>query len=145
VSEDIKQAVQQVFEKVWNRGDTSAADQIFADSYVAHIADIPSPINSADEFKQFVALFRALSPGIFFTIEDQVAEGDRVATRWSVRLQTSGGGPAAESADESTLVTGMSMHKMTNGKLVESWDNWDSMTAFQSMGQDLFESLSLNM
>ena len=145
MSEDIKQAVQQVFEKVWNQGDTSAADQIFADSYVAHIADIPSPINSADEFKQFVALFRALSPGIFFTIEDQVAEGDRVATRWSVRLQTSSGEPAAESVDESTLVTGMSMHKMTNGKLVESWDNWDSMTAFQSMGQDLFESLSLNM
>jgi predicted SnoaL-like aldol condensation-catalyzing enzyme len=144
VSEDIKQAVQQVFEKVWNQGDTSAADQIFADSYVAHIADIPSPINSADEFKQFVALFRALSPGLWFTIEDQVAEGDMVATRWSARLQTSSS-PAAESADEGVLVTGMSMHKMTDGKLVESWDNWDSMTAFQSMGQDLFESLSLNM
>jgi predicted SnoaL-like aldol condensation-catalyzing enzyme len=144
VSEDIKQAVQQVFEKVWNQGDTSAADQIFADTYVAHIANIPSPINSADEFKQFVALFRALSPGICFTIEDQVAEGDKVATRWSARLQTSGS-PAAESADEGTLVTGMSMHRMTDGKLVESWDNWDSMTAFQSMGQDLFESLSLNM
>ena len=144
MAENIKQAVQQVFEKVWNQGDTSAADQIFADSYVAHIADIPSPINSADEFKQFVALFRALSPGMRFTIEDQVAEGDKVATRWSVRFQTSAS-PAAESADESTLVTGMSMHKMTNGKLVESWDNWDSMTAFQSMGQDLFESLSLNM
>jgi len=79
-----------------------------------------------------------------FTIDDQVAEGDKVATRWSARLQTSGS-PAAESADEGTLVTGMSMHRMTNGKLVESWDNWDSMTAFQAMGQDLFESLSLNM
>ena len=144
MSEDIKQVVQQVFEKVWNQGDTSAADQILADNFVAHIADIPSPINSADEFKQFVALFRALSPGICFTIEDQVAEGDKVATRWSARLQTSGS-PAAESSAEGTLVTGMSMHKMANGKLVESWDNWDSMTAFQSMGQDLFESLSLNM
>jgi len=144
VSEDIKQVVRQVFEKMWNQGDTSAADQILADNYVAHIADIPSPINSADEFKQFVALFRALSPGICFTIEDQVAEGDKVATRWSVRLLTTESS-AVDPADEGTLVTGMSMHKMTNGKLVESWDNWDSMTAFQSMGQDLFESLSLNM
>ena len=144
MSEDIKQAVQQVFEKIWNQGDMSAADQILADNYVAHVADIPSPINSADEFKQFVALFRALSPGICFTIEDQVAEGDKVATRWSARLQASAT-PAIDSADESILVTGMSMHKMANGKLVESWDNWDSMTAFESMGQDLFESLSLNM
>ena len=145
MSEDIKQAVQRVFEKVWNQGDTSAADQIFADTYVAHIANIPSPINSVDEFKQFVALFRALSPDMRFTIDDQVAEGDKVATRWTLRLQISGDESAAESTDEGIAVTGMSMHKMTNGKLVESWDNWDSMTAFQSMGQDVFESLSLNM
>ena len=71
MSEDIKQVVRQVFEKMWNQGDMSAADQILADNYVAHVADIPSPINSADEFKQFVALFRALSPGICFTIKDQ--------------------------------------------------------------------------
>ena len=145
MSEDIKQAVQKVFEKIWNQGDTSAADQIFADTYVAHIASISSPINSADEFKQFVALFRALSPDMCFTIDDQVAEGDKVATRWTVRFPSSSDGLVAESANEDIVVTGMSMHKMTNGKLVESWDNWDSMTAFQSMGQDVFESLSLNM
>jgi steroid delta-isomerase-like uncharacterized protein len=145
VSEDIKQVVQKVFEQVWNQGDTSAADQIFADNYVANIANISSPINSADEFKLFVAPFRALSPDMCFTIDDQVAEGDKVATRWTVRLQNSGDGSVAEAADEGIVVTGMSMHKMTNGKLVESWDNWDSMTAFQSMGQDVFESLSLNM
>jgi predicted ester cyclase len=80
-----------------------------------------------------------------FTIDDQIAEGDKVATRWTLRLQTSGDESVAESADEGIAVTGMSMHKMTNGKLVESWDNWDSMTAFQSLGQDVFESLSLNM
>jgi hypothetical protein len=39
----------------------------------------------------------------------------------------------------------MSIHKMANGRLVESWDNWDAMTVFQSMGQDVFESLSLNL
>ena len=145
MSEDIKQAVRKVFEKVWNQGDTSVADEIFADTYVAHIANIPSSINSADEFKQFVALFRALSPDMCFTIDDQIAEGDKVATRWTLRLQASGDESVAESADEGIAVTGMSMHKMTNGKLVESWDNWDSMTAFQSLGQDVFESLSLNM
>ncbi len=69
MSEDIKQAVQHIFEKAWNQGDTSAADQVFADSHVAHIADIHSPINNADEFKQSVALFRALSPGIFLPLK----------------------------------------------------------------------------
>ena len=145
MSADIKQTVQKVFEQVWNQGDTSVVDQLFADSFVANIANIPTPINSADEFKQFVALFRALSPDLNFTINDQVAEGDKVATRWTVRFPSSGEGLDAESGHEDVAVTGMSMHKMTNGKLVESWDNWDSMTAFQSLGQDVFESLSLNM
>ena len=145
MSGDIKQAVRNVFEKVWNEGDASVADQIYADSYVAHIANISSTINGVEEFIQFVALFRAISPSLCFTIEDQVSEGDKVATRWTARMQNSGDGPASESAGEEVLVTGMSMHRMAEGRLVESWDNWDAMTVFQTLGQDVFESLSLSL
>jgi len=145
VSEDIKQVVRTLFEEVWNQGDTSVADQIFADSYVAHQSNVISSINSADELKQFIALFRALSPGLCFTIEDQIAEDDKVATRWNVRIKPGGDGLDSASAAEGIVVTGISIHRMVDGKLVESWDNWDSMKAFQSMGQDVFESLALNM
>lgn len=145
MSEDIKQLVRSVFETVWNHGDAATAGQIYADSYVANIANMPSAICGVEEFMQFVALFRAISPDLTFTVDDQVSEGDKVATRWTARLRSNGDAQAPQSEDENIVVTGMSFHQVANGKLVESWDNWDAMTVFQSMGQDVFESLSLNL
>jgi len=145
MSEHIKRTVRLVFENVWNLGDTDAANRIYADTYTAHIANLPSAINGVEEFKQFVALFRAISPDLCFTIEDQISEDNKVATRWTARLQDNQEGTAGDPVGEQLVVTGMSIHKMANGRLVESWDNWDAMTVFQSMGQDVFELLSLKL
>ena len=145
MSEQTKQTVRKVFEDVWNKGDTSVAAQLYADSYVAHIANLSSTIAGVDEFIQFVALFRALSPDLCFTIDDQISQEDKVATRWTVRIQNKGDFAGNGVAGEEIVVTGMSMHRLADGRLVESWDNWDAMTAFQSLGQDVFESLSLTL
>ena len=118
MSEDIKQVVRSVFETVWNHGDADTADRIYADSYVANIANVPSAIHGVEEFVQFVALFRAISPDLRFTVEDQVSEGDKVATRWTARLKSSGDGPDAQPAGENIVVTGMSFHQLANGKLL---------------------------
>ncbi len=106
---------------------------------------MPSAISSVEEFKQFVTLFRALSPELCFTVEDQIAEGDKVATRWTATIRNTGELSASEPAGGDIIVAGMSLHKVVDGRLVESWDNWDAMTAFQALGQDMFESLSLNL
>ena len=135
MSEENKMIVRQNYETVWNKGDLTSADQIYADSYVAHLAEMPFAIDSAETFKQFVALFRALTPGICFTVKDQLAEGDKVATRWTARM------PSAENA----LVSGISIHRVREGKMTESWDNWDAMTAFHALGEDVFETLSLTL
>lgn len=145
MSEQNIQTVRKVFEGVWNEGDTSIAAQIYADSYVAHIANVSSTIAGMDEFIQFVALFRALSPDLSFTIDDQICQADKVATRWTVRIQNKGDFSGNGVVGEEIAVTGMSMHRLVDGRLVESWDNWDAMTAFQSLGQDVFESLSLTL
>ena len=145
MSEEIKQIVRKNYEDVWSQGDLSAADQIYADTYVAHIANMPSAISGAEQFKQFVALFRALSPDLCFTVEEQIAEGDKVATRWTARTRNTGDLLPLAAAGNEIVITGISIHKVAAGRLAESWDNWDAMTAFQAMGQDVFETLSLNL
>ena len=52
---------------------------------------------------------------------------------------------ASAAAAGDVTVTGMSIHKLADGKIVESWDNWDAMTAFQALGQDMLEMLTLNL
>jgi predicted ester cyclase len=116
VSEDLKQLVRKNYENVWNQGDVSVADQIYADNYIAHIANMPSAISSVEEFKQFVVLFRALSPDLFFTVEDQIAEGDKVATRWTATIRNTGELSASEPAGGDIIVAGMSIHKVVDGR-----------------------------
>lgn len=145
MSEENKGLSRKSFETVWSEGDLAVADQICAPDYVAHIANIPTVISGVEQFKQFVALFRALSPDLQFEVEDQIAEGDKVATRWTARTRGAEGLAALVSADGEIEVAGITIHRVAQGRLAESWDNWDAMTAFQALGQDVFEQLSLSL
>ena len=145
MTEEIKKIVRKYFETVWNEGDPSAVDEILAEGYVAHIANISSAIRGVEQFKQFITLFRALSPNLNFVVEDQLAEGDKVATRWTARNWGSGGSLPLSSTGDEIAVTGITIHKVADGRLTESWDNWDAITAFQAMGQDAMETLMLDL
>ena len=145
MSDETKALARKVFRDVWSHADEAVADQIYARDYVAHIASAPKSIRGIEQFKQFVVLFRALSPDLDFTVEDQVAEGDKVVTRWTARGTTSGVLTDSAARGQQIAVTGISIHRILNGKLAESWDNWDSLTAMQALGSDMFESVSLSL
>jgi len=143
--EDHKMVIRQVFEEIWNRSNFSLIDQVYAPEYVAHIAGSPSDIEGPEQFKQFVALHGVLTSELNFNIDDQIAEGDRVATRWTATSTTASGLIAGASDGQSVTVTGISIHRLTEGKIVESWDNWDALTLYQSLGSDVFERVSLGI
>jgi predicted ester cyclase len=83
--EENKAIVRRNFEEIWNKENFSVADETHASDYVAHIASSPEDIKGIQQFKQFVALFHFAFPDTQFTIEDQIAEGSKVATRWTAR------------------------------------------------------------
>ena len=140
-----KTLAQRFFIEFWNRGNPAVADQICADNYVAHVASVPEAIQGIERFKQFVALFHVLLPDLNFEIEDQIAEGDKVVTRWTARGIASGAPGDTMSTTEQITFTGISIHRVADGKLVESWDNWDALTTLQALGSDVFESISLSL
>ncbi len=103
---------------------------------MAHISHDAEVIRGIEAFKQFVALFQALHPDLQFTIEDQIAEGDQVVTRWTARSPGLG---------TDVAVTGISIHRLADGRFVESWDNWDTVGALQARGQELFDKIGLSI
>ena len=100
------------FERLWDKEDVAAADEIYAQDYL-HLP--PSPWQPArrrrDEVQQGVARIRRANPGSSVTIEDMIAEGDRVAIRWS--LGRAGNPPMA---------AGITIQRIVNGRIVEGWD-----------------------
>ncbi len=143
--EDPKDVIRQVFDEVWNKNDLSIVDEVYSQDYVAHVAGAPRDIEGPEQFKQFVALHSVLTTNLAFSIEDQIAEDNRVATRWTSTAIPAAGLVSVPGDSQAVTVTGISIHRFADGKIVESWDNWDLLTIHQALGADVFESVSLSI
>ena len=125
--------VRRLYEEVWNGGKLAAADEILAPDCVGHdpfFAPEPGPEGA----KRLVRAFRAAFPGAQISIEEQVAEGDRVATRWTVRGDRTDGLPDVVPTGEREEVAGISIHRVSAGKIAESWDGWDTLGLTEQLG-----------
>jgi predicted SnoaL-like aldol condensation-catalyzing enzyme len=136
LSEANKNTVRAIFEKFWNRADWSLAETFFHPDHVGHIAHLPARLQGVESIQHFAALLHALHPDLAFSVEDQIAEGDRVATRWTAR---------SSHFEAGTVVTGISIHRLAEGRVAETWDNWDAIGLLQDSGPAVFEKIGLSL
>lgn len=73
-------------------------------------------------------------PDTHFTIDDMIAEGDRVAIRWTVRATHRGEFEGIAPTGKPVTVTGTMVARIANGKLVEGWQNFDALGLLQQIG-----------
>ena len=79
-------------------------------------------------------MYRQAFPDFRFTVEDQLAEGDRVATRWTWQGTHSGEFMGAAPTGKEVKLTGMTIHRLRNGKIQEGWFNWDFLGELRQIG-----------
>jgi steroid delta-isomerase-like uncharacterized protein len=132
MSEQNKALERRLIENVWNKGNLSVVDDVVASDYVGHQAR--SDTRGPDGFKQYFAMLRGAFPDIHFTIEDQIAEGDRVTTRWTARATHQGTFQGIPPTGNSGVVTGITINRFSNGKAVEGWTNLDELGLLQQLG-----------
>jgi len=84
--------------------------------------------------KQFVSMYLTAYPDTHFTIEDQIAEGDTVVTRWTARGTHKGPLMGIPPTGKQVTVTGISIGRVVNGKTVEGWSNYDTLGMMQQLG-----------
>jgi steroid delta-isomerase-like uncharacterized protein len=126
------------YQKNWtdalNRGDVSAADQVFAPDCIVHINGGPQPDLSVDGFKQFVSAIIGAFPDVHFTMEDHVVSGDKAATRWVAEGTHTGAlGPIAATGRR-VRVNGMILDRTMDGRVAERWELWDQAGLLQQLG-----------
>jgi predicted ester cyclase len=131
------------FEEIWNQRNLAAIEEIYAPDYIGHIAATTDVIRGVEGFKQFVGVFQFLFSNTRFTIADQLAEGEQVASRWTARTTDQREIMGLASSREVITLTGISIQRMADGKIAESWDNWDALGILQGSRADIFELLSV--
>jgi steroid delta-isomerase-like uncharacterized protein len=123
-SEQNKSIVRRLFEEPW-KGNLSVVDELTASEYIGHDPALPEPLRGPEGIKEFVSTYLVAFPDARITVEQQLAEGDLVATRWSARGTHEGEMMDLEATGKKVTVTGLTISRLEGGKVVEEFQNWD--------------------
>ena len=131
-----KALIRRWFEEVWNKGRADAIPEMFAADGVAHglSDDAAKPLRGPAGFLPFHAQFREAFPNIEVVVEDQIAEGDMVATRCSVCGKHTGDSLGFAATQVPVEFTGITITRIKDGKIVEAWNNFDFMKMYRQLG-----------
>lgn len=132
-----KAASRLLYERVFSEGDLAAADDYLAPDCVSHAADAPPRVGT-DGIKAQAMLLRTAIPDLVSTLEDQIAEGDRVVSRWTgsgtntgeLRLPTGVVRPTGRAIRFGEI----RIDRFEGDRIVESWFIPDRLALWQQLG-----------
>ena len=130
-----KAVLRREVEELYNHtGNLDVVEEIFSPDYVSH-EPASGEVRGIEGARQFAATFRGAFPDLENTIEDMVAEGEKVVMRFrgsGTHLgETEAFGPPTGNRME---ITGITIKRLTDGKIVEAWTNFDALGMMQQLG-----------
>jgi len=128
-----KAIVRRNFEEVWNQHNPAAIDALFAPDYRWHVPGI-SVAPGVAGVKQLAEQLFAACPDIRFTIEDQLADGDKVITRFTNAGTHRGEFMGIAATGKRLTNRGIIIDRIVDGKIAESWEEWDALGFLQQTG-----------
>lgn len=135
MSETNKQIDRRFYEQAWNGGEFDLVDEVIASDYVCY-ESLYDVIAGREGMKQNIAILRRAFPDIHFSIEDQIAEGDRVVTRWTAQGTQDGPFEGIQPTGKQVTVTGISINRMAGGLFVEGWMIFDRLSLLLQLGTE---------
>jgi steroid delta-isomerase-like uncharacterized protein len=135
MSDQNKALARRSIEEIWNRGNLAVINELVAPNATFHDASVPGgKFTGPEGMKQFVQIYREAFPDVRLTINDQVAEGDKVVTRWTATGTHKGQLMGIAPTGKHATVTGVDIDRYENGKVVEGWASYDMLGMLQQLG-----------
>lgn len=128
-------AVVRRFVDAWNEADLAVIDEIVAPDAEHHDPMDPPDLRPgpAGE-KQLIEIYQSAFPDATLEIEDMLAEGDRVATRWTAAGTHEGEFMGVEPTGNEVEIEGFEINRLEDGQIVESWVLFDALGLLQQIG-----------
>jgi predicted ester cyclase len=133
-----KAVARRYFDEFLNQGKGAGGEDLFAPTYQSHFPGSPGPLDKQERDRLTMRLFSAFPDGRFI-VEDTIAEGDQVVSRYTFRGTHQGRtheGPFQGIAPTGKLLTftGNEIHRIIDGSIVEQWSEFDSSSVARQLG-----------
>jgi len=122
-----------VWGEVFNKGNLAIIPELFAPNYIYH-GPMGMEAKGPEGFKQMVTMYRTAFPDLHVTIEDMVAEGDKVVSRFTLRGTHKGEYMGIAPTGKKVTITGILITRWVGGKEVEASGVADTLTMMQQLG-----------
>jgi steroid delta-isomerase-like uncharacterized protein len=131
---DANKELSRSFTELFSTGDEALADAVLSPAVVFHGAVPDGSLEGIGAVKEFVANYRRAFPDARSTVEDQIAEGDRVVTRWRARGTHLGElGPIAPTG-RAFDTGGVTIERIEDGRIAEVWVSRDELGLLRQLG-----------
>jgi steroid delta-isomerase-like uncharacterized protein len=121
--------------EIIQEGKLEVADEILAPDYVAHVPGLAEEwLHGPEGTKKAAISLRAAFPDMQITYEDVIAEGDRVAVRWSMIGTHRGEAYGIPATGKEVAFAGISIYRFAEGKIAELWQHWDEIGVRRQLG-----------
>lgn len=127
-----KAIVRRFIDEVFNEGKLAALAEVVDRDYIMH--GTGTEVRGHQGMQDFVTKYRTALPDYHCTIEDQVAEGDKVVTRWTVRGTQRGELDGIPPTGKPVTLAGIVIDRIANGRMAETWQQADMLGMMQQLG-----------
>jgi steroid delta-isomerase-like uncharacterized protein len=132
--EENKRLAARPHEEVFNQGNLDAADEIFSADYVQHESHLPPLPPGPEGVKRLASLLRAAFPDLHLTLNDTIAEGDKVTHRWTFQGTHQGEFNGIPATGRRVVIAGIDIWRIVDGKLVENQQVVDNLSLLEQLG-----------
>jgi len=123
-------------EEFWNENKLDSVADFYAEDYRRHDPNTPDVSAGPEGVREVAAVLRAAFPDVRLQIEDMLAEGDLVATRWTATSTHLGEFEGIAPTGKRLEVSGISITRFVNGKITDEWVSWDAAGLLKTIGGD---------
>jgi len=132
-TEKNKDVILKLVKEYWNEGRVDVLDEVFVPDFLDHHA-APGLKPGREGLKQFVSMFRTSFSDISTTVNDLIAEGDKVAWNWTMRGTHSGEFMGVPATGKKITFSGITIDKFIDGQIGERWSQADFAGLMQQLG-----------
>lgn len=132
VTEVNKARVSEFHHRLWGQGDHAAIDDFFDPHAVVHFTGFDG--SAVQTVRDDAARWWEAFDDVKTSIEDLLADGDRVVVRWNTSGRHIGDYGKVTATGKTITMSGIDIFRLENGRVVECWSMWDGIDVFDQLG-----------
>lgn len=126
--------IRRLYEEIWNKRKLEVLSELVSPSHALHGPNFSGSSIGPEAYKRQILQFVEAFPDLRWTIEDTVAENDKVVVMWTFTGTHKGEYRGVPASNKKVSVDGITIHELANGKIMDSYANWDTWGLMQQLG-----------